>query len=193
MPLEKTDHFAALGLPRDASDTDIRAAYRLLARRYHPDMGGGYPIEAFLAVKEAWEVLRDADARKQHRLSLGQGHGSGPGEPVRAQRPAPRGVDPADSDAMDRLVIDVRVDRDTARHGGGVTVRLPIDTACPECADHGLQRGACGVCNGGGRLRMLVRATLEVPAGVADGGRTPVRGQMELFGPFTARARVIHG
>lgn len=58
------EHYAVLGVAHDASDDDIRAAYRKLAARYHPDRAAqnGIPKEEaaaeFLRVKSAWESLK---------------------------------------------------------------------------------------------------------------------------------------
>ena len=182
-----TDHFATLGLPHDASEEDIRTAYRLLARRFHPDMGGGHPIEAFHAVRDAWQVLRDATLREAHRRELG-------GQaPVRRGRRGRRGLDPTERGAMERATFDVRVDRTTAEIGGTARIGVPIDTRCPDCGDHTLQRSNCSVCAGSGRLRMRVRATLSIPPAVPIGRRVGVYGHMELFGPFETNAVVTIG
>jgi len=58
------DHYAVLGVQRDASAPDIRRAYRRAARRHHPDLNrdpGG--SERFAAAARAYEVLSDPAAR----------------------------------------------------------------------------------------------------------------------------------
>src|SRR3954464_4929612 len=58
------DYYDALGVPRDASEEDIRRAYRRLARQYHPDINKASDAEdRFKAVSEAYEVLRDPEKR----------------------------------------------------------------------------------------------------------------------------------
>ena len=56
-----TDHYATLGVERDASAEDIRRAYRRLARDLHPDTGGDGARMSEL--NHAYDVLRDPDAR----------------------------------------------------------------------------------------------------------------------------------
>jgi curved DNA-binding protein len=61
------DHYEALGVPRDASEDDIRRAYRRLARQYHPDVNKEAGAEdRFKEVSEAYEVLRDPEKRAQY-------------------------------------------------------------------------------------------------------------------------------
>jgi curved DNA-binding protein CbpA len=62
--------YAVLGVPRDADDETIRGAYRILARRYHPDRGAGSSAEKFRMVNEAYETLIDPGSRRSYDLSF---------------------------------------------------------------------------------------------------------------------------
>lgn len=61
-----TDYYAVLGVARDADEKEIKAAYRRLARKYHPDVNpGDKSAEAkFKEISEAYEVLSDPEKRK---------------------------------------------------------------------------------------------------------------------------------
>jgi curved DNA-binding protein len=61
------DYYDILGVPRDASEEDIRRAYRRLARENHPDVNKDPGAEdRFKEVSEAYETLRDADKRRAY-------------------------------------------------------------------------------------------------------------------------------
>lgn len=62
------DYYNILGIPRNAADKDIKAAYRRLARKYHPDVNpGDKAAEArFKEINEAFEILSDTGKRKKY-------------------------------------------------------------------------------------------------------------------------------
>lgn len=63
---QRKDYYETLGVSRDASQDDIRKAYRRLARKYHPDLNPGDKAaeEKFKSVSEANEILGDEKKRK---------------------------------------------------------------------------------------------------------------------------------
>jgi DnaJ-class molecular chaperone len=63
MPM--TDHYLTLGLERHASSEEIKAAFRRLARMYHPDLNSG-DDEKFKRAAEAYTVLSDPRRRAQY-------------------------------------------------------------------------------------------------------------------------------
>jgi curved DNA-binding protein len=63
------DYYRILGVPRNASDTEIKKAYRKLAMQYHPDRNPGkekWANEKFKEINEAYGVLGDPQKRKQY-------------------------------------------------------------------------------------------------------------------------------
>ncbi len=72
------NYYEVLGVVENASSAEIQAAYRTLALRYHPDRNPGNveAEEKFRQATKAYEVLRDADKRKEYDLN----HGMSPTE-----------------------------------------------------------------------------------------------------------------
>ena len=69
---DKRDYYEVLGIQKGASDTEIKKAYRQVAKKYHPDMNpGDKEAEAkFKEATEAYEVLSDSDKRSIWSCSL---------------------------------------------------------------------------------------------------------------------------
>jgi molecular chaperone DnaJ len=66
--MEFKDYYQVLGIPRDADEKQIKAAYRKLARKYHPDINKGEAgtEDRFKEVNEAYEVLKDPEKRSRY-------------------------------------------------------------------------------------------------------------------------------
>ena len=62
------DYYKELGVPRNALKSEIKSAYRLLAKKYHPDTGGNN--EKFLAIQLAWETLSDPQKKIMYDKNL---------------------------------------------------------------------------------------------------------------------------
>jgi len=66
--MEYKDYYKILGVPKTATEKEIKKAYRKLARQYHPDANPNNPQaeEKFKEINEAYEVLSDPDKRKKY-------------------------------------------------------------------------------------------------------------------------------
>ena len=106
MAVKYKDYYESLGVPRTASDADIKKAFRKLAREFHPDVAKDKKKaeEKFKEINEAYEVLSDKDKRKKYD-ELGAdwksgaefrpppGHGGfGGGQAFRGGRPTGNGT-----------------------------------------------------------------------------------------------------
>ena len=62
----RVESYGVLGLAREATPSEIKRAYRQLAREHHPDRRGGCRSEEFLLIQEAYEVLSDPGRRRRY-------------------------------------------------------------------------------------------------------------------------------
>src|SRR5262249_26295888 len=93
------DFYAVLGVPASATQDEIKKKYRKLAAKHHPDKNPNDPkaAETFKEISEAYQVLGDAEKRKQYdqmrRLGAFGGFGGAPGGAgARRGGPAPGGA-----------------------------------------------------------------------------------------------------
>ena len=85
--MAKKDYYDTLGVPKNASDDDIKKAYRKLAMKHHPDRNQGdnskNSEEKFKEAKEAYEMLSDAQKRAAYdqygHAGVDPNRGGGPG------------------------------------------------------------------------------------------------------------------
>lgn len=193
--MEFKDYYDILGVEPDASQDDIRRAYRRLARKYHPDVSTESDAETrFKDISEAYEVLKDPEKREafDQVRSQPQGGGAGGGD----WQPPPgweRGFgfggggfthsDPSGfSDFFETLFggrpgAGVDGGFDFAMRGADQRAAITIDLAT---AHQGGQRTltiqAPAADGGGMQTRKL---NVRIPPGVTDGQQIRLRGQGE--------------
>ena len=157
-----SDHYEVLGVARNATEDEIKKAYRRLARELHPDVNPDPSAsERFKLVTHAYEVLGDSQARANYDkgpetgFGLGDifesffGGGGARGPQSRAQR------------GQDALL---RVDLSLQEAIFGVEKTLTIDTAvlCETCSGTCCQPGTsariCDICRGTGQIQRQVQS-----------------------------------
>ena len=120
------DYYLVLGVPRREKPQGIRDAYRLLAKRYHPDRAGPGGMTRLQEIIEAYEVLRNEERRAGHDWRLRRAEArldeapdtivqDVPGEPI-APMSIPRGfrrVHPSPEELLDRVLHNLLTGRAT--------------------------------------------------------------------------------
>jgi molecular chaperone DnaJ len=96
--LAEDDPYAALGVPPSATRVAIRAAYRALARRHHPDRGGD--ASRMAALNAAWHILKDDDRRAAYDATR-KGAATRPVPPRPTWRPPSQAPGTAPSTILD--------------------------------------------------------------------------------------------
>jgi molecular chaperone DnaJ len=175
--VSKEDYYDVLGVNHEASDQELKSAYRKMAMRYHPDRNPGDKAaeEKFKQASEAYQVLSDADKRASYdRYGNAGPQMGGAGSPfgggvdlgdifgdlfgemfgMGGGAGAPRG---ARAQRGDDLRFDLTIDFDSAIFGYDTEVKIKRLVACPVCHGSGSASGrgptTCSQCGGRGQVR----------------------------------------
>ncbi|OAN14240.1 molecular chaperone DnaJ [Photobacterium jeanii] len=175
--MSKRDFYEVLGVGRDATEREIKKAYKRLAMKYHPDrnQGDANAAEQFKEVKTAYEVLTDPQKKaaydqyghaafEQGGMGGGGGFGGGAdfgdifgdvfgdifgGGGRRQQQRQQRGAD---------LRYNMELTLEEAVRGCSKEIRVPTLVACDTCDGSGAKKGSsattCGTCHGQGQVQM---------------------------------------
>jgi molecular chaperone DnaJ len=167
----KRDYYEVLGIPRNASEQEVKSAYRKMALKHHPDRNPGdtRAEEAFKEAAEAYGVLGDADKRRRydaygHAGVTGAGSAGfdptifadfsdilgdffGFGDIFGRRRGPRRGAD---------LRYNLEIEFEEAAFGTETQIRIPRAERCEECEGSGAAPGTrpstCPTCGGAGQV-----------------------------------------
>ncbi|MFL5404192.1 MAG: molecular chaperone DnaJ [Gemmatimonadales bacterium] len=177
-----SDFYVLLGVSREASESEIKKAYRKLAMEYHPDRNSSSDAEArFKEITEAYEILRDPQKRAAYdrygKAGVGGGGfgfhhvdltealnifmrdfgGMGGFESIfggrRSRTDERRGQD---------IRVTVRLTLDEVALGAKKTVKIKAPERCTTCQGSGAKPGTktstCSTCGGSGEVRRATRS-----------------------------------
>ena len=178
--MAKRDFYEILGVPKNASDEDIKKAYRKMAMKHHPDRNQGDDAkkseEKFKEAKEAYEMLSDA----QKRAAYDQHGHAGVDPSMGGGRPgqegfggfagafgdifgdifggARRGAGGQEVYRGNDLSYAMEISLEEAAAGKDTQIRIPSWEGCETCKGSGAKPGTsaktCTTCNGSGNVHM---------------------------------------
>lgn len=203
---EKKDYYEVLGIAKDASEKDIKSAYRKLAMKYHPDKSDAPDAEErFKELSEAYAVLSDAEKRQKYDQfghagingqysqedlfkgvnfedllrGFGFGGGSGGDGIFDMFFGGGRGRGPARGRD---LRYDVNLTLEQAATGLEMTIDVPRTETCPTCSGSGSKPGTkptvCSACRGTGQVTRAQNTPFGQIVTSAACGKCGGRGQI---------------
>ena len=177
--MNKKDYYEILGISKNATDAEIKSAFRKLAKEYHPDVNKSPDAEAkFKEIQEAYAILSDQTKRQQydqfgHEAFNGGGYGQGGfdfsgfdfGDIFSDVFGSSFGFGNGYSTNRKRkgsdLVYQMNLSFDETIFGTEETITLNVDEECTECDGHGGHgQKRCDKCHGSGSITSEQRTIL---------------------------------
>src|SRR5271169_6584405 len=169
----KRCYYETLEVERNADESKLKASFRKLAMKWHPDKNPGDATSEvrFKEINEAYEVLKDGEKRAAYdrfgHAAFEQGGGGGPGFGAgfassfsdifedlfgmagqRARGGRERGAD---------LRYNMEITLEEAFQGKTAQIEIPVSVTCESCSGTGAKAGTrpktCSMCGGAGRVR----------------------------------------
>jgi molecular chaperone DnaJ len=170
--MAKRDYYEVLGITRSANDDEIKASFRKLAMKWHPDKNPGDQDceHRFKEINEAYDILKDGERRAAYdrfgHAAFEQGGGTGFGTDFASAfhdifddlcgMGGRRGRASGRERGAD-LRYNLEITLEEAFAGKTAQVRLPTSVTCETCSGTGAKAGtqpvACRNCGGSGRIR----------------------------------------
>lgn len=154
-----SNHYETLGVNRNASDSEIKKAYRKLANEYHPDHGGDE--DKFKELNEAYSTLSDPQKRQEYDNPSPFGNVFGAtGSPFAGFRPRPPRRPPDLNRPADGkfLGVEVVLPMKTYIFGGTFKLTTNFKESCVDCGGKGFTTSeSCSHCNGTGFIENVVQ------------------------------------
>ncbi len=171
--MSKRDYYDVLGVSKDSSDSEIKKAYRKLAKKYHPDanQNNAEAEEKFKEASEAYSVLSDAEKKSTYdqygHSAMGQGGAGGFSQDFDMGDIFSSffgGSDPFGGGGRQRrrrgadLQANMTITFEECISGVDKEIKLPLDEQCEQCNGTGAKKGTtattCNTCGGAGQVRV---------------------------------------
>jgi molecular chaperone DnaJ len=141
------NYFEILGVSENATDEEIKKQYRLLSKKYHPDVNPD-GADKFKEIAEAYDVLSDPQKKIQYQQQKDNPFSNGPFEEFFRNMYQQQGN--ARVRKVPDKIIKLPVTVLESFNGGAKTINYQRNIACTDCGGSGGETQVCGLCRGEG-------------------------------------------
>jgi len=206
MEFSDKNYYEILQVETDAAFFQIKAAYRKLARRYHPDVNKTREaVEIFKEITTAYETLSDSEKRRQYDIL----HGIFKPSQTREKQEEPPKQTPPPPKAQKKnsfiknikfwgakfkknqkdkefhkpqkgqdLTTEITISPEEVMTGSQRIVNIRTTKTCPQCYGHRFTNGnKCPKCNGTGMITENKRLTVTIPKNIRHGAKLRIKGE----------------
>jgi molecular chaperone DnaJ len=163
---KRKDYYQLLGVPRDASLTAIKRAFKRLARRFDARRAEE-ATDAFAELQAAYETLTDAEQRRRYDDELGGAERLAAVDWSFVRRPAAGDLRRPFAPAS--LAAEILLKPEEAAAGTVLSLDVPVTATCDGCGGTGGSVFDCPRCEGEGKVARRLPVPVHVPAGLRDG------------------------
>lgn len=188
------DYYRILGVDKKSSTEDIKKAFRVLARKYHPDITKNDKKleEKFKDIFEAYEVLSDSDKRKTYDELNKKGVTAKLDENVLKKKNnngsfsdffhsmfgSVKDNTLKNIKKINHIEKNITISLEDAFNGTQKQISLPIEDNCKFCEGAGvINHNTCTGCKGKGVISDNKNITIKIPSGVSQGSRLSIKGE----------------
>lgn len=202
--MKTKDYYKTLNINENATESEIKSAYRKLARTHHPDIAGASPanVQLFKDINEAYETLIDRKKRYEYdaiRRLYSYATKNNTTEPpkektqshknpqekknpfweefLKYQHQKETNSNPAPQDGTD-ITTDVSITYAEANNGTQKRINILHTKVCESCKGRKFVNGCqCKTCNGTGSVSEHKKLTVKIPPNVKNGYKIRIAGE----------------
>ena len=187
------NYYNILEIDTDATEAEIKSAFRKLARKWHPDVAGNSPevVKRFKEINEAYEVLSDSDKRTKYDILRGILHTKSKENKTRTQQNQQTFIKNTKSQEKTKqtkysekkingsdITSDITITMLESIEGTTRTVNILHTEPCPKCHGRKFANGSiCSYCNGTGEISVHKKLSVRIPEHVKQGAKIRIAGE----------------
>lgn len=190
------DYYKILGIDKNSSHEEIKKIFRILARKYHPDINENNKVleSKFKDIFEAYEILSDTEKRNTYDQFLDEWNKKSITAKLDGNLKKKDNASFSDFfysmfgsvknntlkniKKINHIEKNIKITLEEAYNGGNKDISLQIEENCKKCEGHGLIKGnTCSNCKGKGIIHNSRPLTVKIPPNVTNGSKLCIKNE----------------